>query len=385
MLNKSHHLFPIKKDFAYLSHCSISPLYAPARERAAEVLTAQSRRGILGMNEHSGVLDCLRTHLASILRTDPDNCAFIKNTAEGMGMIANGFPFRAGEEVVSYVHEYPSNHYPWRLQEQRGVSLRLLPNRDMAKVNDTSLPCAWSLQDLKDLCTPWTRLVAVSHVQFSSGFAANLKHLGEFCAERGIDLVVDAAQSLGCLPVLPEQWNISAVVASGWKWLLGPVGTGVLYTSPAFREKLGHVLTGAELMRQDSDYLNHTWDPHGSARRFEYSTSHVALAASLATCLEQIHAHYGVHALKAETLQLQDMILNGLDREKYIPLEFPDINRSGILSVICKRRDPKDVQDMLQSQDIIASARSGYLRLAPFFSNSKEEVEKAVSALNELD
>ncbi|MBS3780512.1 MAG: aminotransferase class V-fold PLP-dependent enzyme [Desulfovermiculus sp.] len=382
MFDKSHELFPVQNHCAYLSHCSISPLYEPAREKGAEVLMAQTLRGITGIKEYSSVLDGLRTHLGSIFKTDPDNCAFIKNTSEGMGMIANGFPLDPGDEIISYIHEYPANHYPWRLQEQRGVSLRLLPNRYMTGGTGQDMPCGWSIEDLEALITTKTRLVAISHVQFSSGFAADLQQLGELCQKYNIDLVVDAAQSLGCLPILPEEWNISAVVASGWKWLLGPAGTGVMFTTPAFRQKLNHVLTGAELMRQDSDYLNHTWDPHTSAKRFEYSTSHVALAAALETCLREVHAHYGVEAIKKETFRLQDMILQELDQNKYTPLVFADDHRSGILSLICNYQDPETVQDTLKEQGVIASARSGYLRLAPFFSNTEDEMEKAIFVLN---
>lgn len=384
MFDKSPQLFPARNHFAYLSHCSISPLYGHARDQACDVLTAQSRNGVLGNMQFSSVLDSLRTHLGSVLQTAPENMAFVKNTAEGMAMIANGFPFQPGDEIISYIHEYPSNHYPWRLQDNRGVFLRLLPNRDMTRGLCGSRPCGWSLEDLEGMISPKTRMVAISHVQFSSGFAAELEQLGALCRHKGIDLVVDAAQSLGCLPISPEEWNISAVVASGWKWLLGPVGTGVMYTSPAFRSKLDHVLTGAELMRQDSDYLNHAWDPHRSARRFEYSTSHVALAAALETCLREVHAHYGVEAIRAETFRLQDMLLQGLNLDKYTPLVFPRGHRSGILALICHEREPDAVQGLLKDRGVIASARSGVLRMAPFFYNSEDEIEKAVSALNTI-
>ncbi len=306
MFNKNSSLFPVKDRFIYLSHCSISPLYSKAGAKGAEVLTAQSEKGILGAQEYKTALDRLHDQLARILKTDPNNLAFVKNTAEGMGLIANGFPFEAGDEIISYIHEYPSNHYPWRLQEKRGAILRLLQNRDLTG-GTTQGPCAWSLDDLEAMITPRTKLVAVSHVQFSSGFAADLKKLGDLCRGHEIDLIVDAAQSLGCLPIVPEELNIAAVVASGWKWLLGPVGTGVMFSTPAFREKLDHVLTGAELMRQDTDYLNHTWDPHQSGRRFEYSTSHVSLAAALEVCLREVQAHYGLEAIQTETFRLQDM------------------------------------------------------------------------------
>jgi len=102
----------------------------------------------------------------------------------------------------------------------------------------------------------------------------------------------------------------------------------------------------------------------------------------LDTCLREIHAFYGVHALQTETFRLQDMLIQGLDQNKYTPLVFADNHRSGILSLICHHQEPEAVQEQLKGQEVVASARSGYLRLAPFFSNTEEEMEKTISALN---
>ena len=384
MFDKSSSLFPSKEAHCFLAHCSISPLYAPAAQRATQVLSAQSRHGIVGIKQLPDILGDLHRGMAHLLQTGSENISFVKNTSEGMGMIANGYPFAPGDEIISYIHEYPSNHYPWRLQQERGVTLHCLPDRDLGQGQAGSLPCAWSMQDLEALISPKTRMIALSHVQFSSGFAADLQALGELCEHKGIDLVVDAAQSLGCLQLYPETMHISAVVASGWKWLLGPVGTGVMYTSPAFRHKLGHVLTGAELMVQDSDYLNHTWDPHTDGRRFEYSTSHLALAAALATCTQDISGRYGIQAIEQETFRLQDMLRSGLDPDLYTCLDLPDTNRSGILSVMCRKKTPEEVQDTLMDNGVVTSARSGYLRIAPFFCTTEEEIGKAVDLMNKL-
>ena len=98
------------------------------------------------------------------------------------------------------------------------------------------------------------------------------ERLGEFCRQRAIDLVVDCAQSLGCLPVRPEACHVAALASSGWKWLLGPWASGLLYTSPDFRRKLRPVMAGPGMMRQQLDYLDHRWNPHVDGRLFEYST-----------------------------------------------------------------------------------------------------------------
>lgn len=383
MFDKSSDLFPVKKNYIYLAHCGISPLYSGALRKELEIAQAQRDTGALAFKRYEDYLDELRSTAARLLNTSQENLAFVKNTTEGMGLIANGYPFEKGDQIISYVHEYPANHYPWKLQELCGVELVLLPNRDNPCGAAEGMPCSWSMADLEEIVNNKTKIIALSHVQFTSGFAADLKTLGDFCRSRGIDLVIDAAQSLGCLPVYPEQYNISAIASSGWKWLLGPVGTGLLYTSEQFRNKLGHVLVGAEVMLQGTDYLNHTWQPHHTARRFEYSTSPVSLAVALKACIEEIPLRYGLEKIQTEVFRLQDIILNHLDRDRFTPVEFSAEHRSGILSLIC-RDDPNLIIKALERNGVICSSRGGYLRLAPHFYISDEEIQRAVSILNSV-
>jgi selenocysteine lyase/cysteine desulfurase len=269
------------------------PLYGPALARQHEVALEHSRTGALVFSKYDPILDGLRQASAELLRTSPENVAFVKNTTEGIALIANGYPFQAGDQVISYVHEYPANHYPWKRLEQCGVELVVLPDRDITGNAPPGRAVAWTMRDLEERVTPRTRIVALSHVQFASGFAADLPALADFCWSRGIDLVLDAAQSLGALPIDVEKLKIAAVVASGWKWLLGPIGCGLLHTSPAFRQKLDLTMVGAESMQQATDYLDHTWNPFTSAKQFEYSTSPITLAAALECCVRELPLRYG--------------------------------------------------------------------------------------------
>lgn len=382
MFDKSDRLFPVKEKYIYLTHCGVSPLYSGAFQKEVEIARSQQDGGLLIFKRYPEFLDDLRAAAARLLKTSSENLAFVKNTSEAIGLIANGYPFEPGDQVISYVHEYPANHYPWRLQQERGVELILLPNRDITNAAVAQgRPCAWALSDLAERVTPKTRIVALSHVQFTSGYAADLKQLGQLCRSHHIDLVIDAAQSLGCLPIYPEEFNIAAVASSGWKWLLGPAGTGLFYTSPSFRDKLEHVMVGAELMLQGTDYLDHSWNPHFTAKRFEYSTSPISLAAALAVCIKDVPLRYGVEKIREEVFRLQGIILNTIDQDRFTPLLFPDDHRSGILSLVC-RQDPASLVSMLEQQGVICSCRGGYLRLAPHFYNSEAEIRRAVSILN---
>ncbi len=365
------------KERIFLAHCAVSPLSGPACDRLVETARAQRDLGLYAMEDYGPILEDVHRAAGELLKTDGADIAFLKNTSEGLGLIANGYPFEPGDEIISYVHEYPANHYPWRLQEKRGVRLKLLPNRDPEGRRTEGPPYAWSMEDLEEAVGPKTRVVALSHVQFTSGYAADLEKLGAFCRERGIDLVVDAAQSLGVLPVYPEQWGVAAVAASGWKWLLGPVGTGLLYTSEEFRDKLGHVMTGAELMRQGMDYLDHRWNPHSAAKRFEYSTSPIILASALSAAIEEINRR-GIEAVCREVRVLQNVFVNTLKATRTPPL-IDDGRCSSILSIFLENAE--HVARDLARKGIVVSARGGYLRIAPHFENTVAELETAATVL----
>ena len=382
MFDKRRELFPIGEQYVFLSHCGIAPLYSQALRAEYEVALAQSRTGSLIFRRYDAILDGLRQAAAQLLGTSPDNLAFVKNTTEGIGLIASGYRFAPGDQVISYVHEYPANHYPWKLQERRGVELVLLPDRDITGAAPSGLPVAWTMQDLEARITQRTRIVALSHVQFASGYTADLKALADLCRARDIDLVLDVAQSLGCLPIDVEQLGLAAAVSSGWKWLMGPMGTGLLYTSATFRQKLDPVIVGAETMQQGTDYLDHTWTPFPTAKCFEYSTSPIAIAAALECCVREVPLRYGVEAIHAEIRRLQAIFLQALDRTRIRPIFADQAVRSSILSLIVP--DARNVCRALLKENVICTERGGYLRIAPHFYNTEDDVERAATLLNSM-
>lgn len=358
-------------------------MYAPAAEAAKRFIDrhCQAGRGLFA--DYADALTSFREKAAQWLRTSPDNIAYVSNTSAGINLVANGYPFEPGDQIISYVHEFPANHYPWVLQQRRGVELVLLSDVDPAGGLPAHSPRGWSMAELEQKVTDRTRVVAISHGQFSSGYAADLKSLGELCAERNIDLVVDAAQSLGVLPLYPEAHGIAAMAASTWKWVLGPRGGGLMYTSPAFRAKLMPTMVGAGLMKHRYEYLNHTWDPVDDARRFEYSTLPWEHLLAIDKVLEDIFLKYPTEAIRDEVFRLQDSLLAQLDRERFAPVLFARPHRSGILAVRTQM-DLLSLVEMAEREGVIVSAPGGYLRLAPHFYLTDSEIAEAAEILNTL-
>ena len=379
---KSRESFPIKESTIYLNHCGIAPLYSGALRAQQEFSELHMRRGIAVFAEIPNPLTAFHEVAGRLLTAPAEDISFMKNTAEGLSLIAAGYDLKPGDEIISYVHEYPSNHYPWRLQERRGARLVLLDDVDPTGNLPAGCPRGWSLEELASRINERTRIVALSHVQFTSGFAADLPRLAELCRARGVDLIIDAAQSLGCLPIDAPGLGLAAVAASGWKWLMGPIGTGLLYTSPQLRSRLNVTLAGADIVQQGDDYLNHTWKPFTDGRMFEYSTAALALTVALRACIEDLFLEPDVHAIQRENLRLQDRLLERLNPRFFQYLRFALENRSGIMSF----RVPEVAAFVSRSVEagVFVSARGGYLRIAPHFCNTDEEIDRAAAILNKI-
>lgn len=382
MFDKSEDVFPAKKKCLFLSHCAISPTQRHAKEAAQGFLDAMAEGGVSRLLGYYGLLPTFHQQFGWMLKTDAENISSVHNTAEGMCLIANGYPFQPGDEIISYIHEFPSNHYPWRLQEKRGVKLVLLDDSDpVGSLTGISSPRGWSMEELTRKVGSRTRIIALSHAQFSSGFTADLKQLGAFCKERMIDLVIDGAQSVGCLPLYPEEYNVSAVAVSCWKWLMGPFGSGLLYTSPGFRDKIELTMVGSSTMQQGIEYLDHTWNPHVDGRKFEYSTLPWEHLAALNGLLKNVFLRYSMEDIRKEVLRLQDVFLQHLDPDLFHPLLFPEANRSGILALLPKTDAGALVERLLQ-HDIVVTLRSEYIRVAPHFYLSDADMKKAAECFN---
>jgi len=367
----------------YMAHCGLSPLYSGAQNIMHQLIDLHASKGDALFRDHYiQELNLSKKLLGQYLNTAPENMALVKNTTEALSMVANGYPWEKGDEVILYTHEYPANYYPWINLQHRGVVIRELKNAMSMEGIPEHLPGKWLWDDLETMASTRTKMIVMSHVQFVSGYAADLEKLGAFCHVRGIAFIVDGAQSLGALPVDVEKFHISALSGSGWKWLMGPMGIAPFYTSPELREKLSLTVVGAETMEQGTDFLNHSWNPHPSARRFEYATSPVYLVAGLNRVLEEVFLKQEPVALAERLFLLQDHFLERLDHPEIRPLKWPKAHRSGILSLY--HPSPDALSDYLREKGIVIAPRGGYVRVAAHYYNTESEMEYLVTVMNEF-
>lgn len=364
---------PAADRFVYLNHAAIGPMPAAAVERAQESLRGTAEGGDLDWPERQRHVESARALAARLLGSaEPSRVAFTENTSAALSLVAEGLPWRDGDNVVSAAPEYPSNIYPWMNLERHGVELRLAPEVGGRVPVDGVV----SLMDER------TRVVALSWVQYASGYRIDLAAVAEACRRRDALLVVDAIQGLGALALDAEAVGADAVAAATHKWLLGPEGVGLLYLAPRALDRLHPVRAGWRSMRHMFEWDRFEVEWNEGALALECGTLNAAGIAAVEASLELLH-EAGPRRVERRVLALAARLAEGLAEAGYrvhTPREH-DGERSGIVSVVHPRRSAEELAALLEDAGIRAAHRAGRLRLSPHFYNGEEEIDRAVAEL----
>ncbi|GAB4277437.1 MAG: aminotransferase class V-fold PLP-dependent enzyme [Deferrisomatales bacterium] len=368
-------LFPVTRRLAYLNHAGVAPLSTPVA-RALEGATRECVEwGAARYDRLIAGVEAARKGAARLLGADPAEVAFVKNTSEGIAFVAEGFPWRPGEAAVVPEGEFPANVYPWMHLARRGVRMIRVPRRGGRLALDDYR---------RALEEPGVRVLAVSSVQFETGFRNDLEALGQMCRERGIFFFVDAIQSLGCLPVEPAALGIHALAADAHKWLMGPEGVGILYVAREAWERLEPVEVGWKSVADPLAFSSIRFELRADARKFEPGSLAVIPIHGLGAAVELI-LRVGVERIREQVLATVDWAVEGLRRRGYrILSSLEPGERSGILTFV-PRSDPAELAQRLLREKVFAAARGEGLRLSPHCYNDRGDVERLLDALDALD
>ena len=361
--------FPIAEDCIYCNHASTGPLPRRTAEAVQRLAEGQMLRGGLEYRAWLDAVAGLRAAAARLIHAAPEEIAVTSNTSQGLSFIANGVRWRSGDVVVGVADEFPANYFPWARLEQRGVRPRWLPLRQ-GKVD---------LDELDRTCDG-ARLLAISYVQYVSGFRIDLDAVGEICRRRGCLLVVDAIQGLGPFPVDVKRSGIHALASGGQKWLLSPEGTGFLYVDRELLPQLDVVELGWTNVAGFPEYSK---DPElrQDAGRFEAGTLNGLGCAGLRTSIELL-LEVGVERLARQVNALASRLYEKAPEKGYEPRAARDeASGSGIVSIRKDGVDAADLATKLLGEKIVAIPRFGYLRVSPHFYNTTDEIDRLAALL----
>jgi selenocysteine lyase/cysteine desulfurase len=363
--------FPQKKGLVYLNHAGVAPWprrTADAVKRFAEeniTIGAWHYPHWITIEKQLRVLACRLLNAPSV-----DDIALIKNTSEGLSIIAHGLDWQPGDNIVTSDQEFPSNHIPWQTLTELGVELRKANLATEATPEDS----------LITLVDEQTRLLTISSVQYASGLKMNLERLGQFCKERKILFCIDAIQSLGALNFNCQTISADFVIADGHKWMLGPEGIGIFYCQPEAREMLKLHQFGWHMVEAVGDYERKDWSIARSARRFECGSLNMigifALRESLSLLLDEIGMANVERAVLANAAYLIDQIQAEPELQLLSP--YSQERRSGIITFKRHGIEPSALYQYLMDQGVICAQRGGGIRFSPHFYTSIEGLSQAL-------
>lgn len=365
------HLFPVAQRYVYLNHASVSPFSTPVCVAMRNVLNGVSEHADRKFGEWEREISLARAAAARLVNARSYQIAFLRNTSEAISVIANGMEWRAGDNIVSPAGEFPANVYPWARLKDRGVELRLQPEREGLVDSD----------ELLSLVDERTRIVAVSWVQFGTGQRLDIRRIGRFCHERNILFLVNAIQGLGALQLDVERDYVDVFAAGGHKFLMGPKGAGLLYVSERALQKVTPSVIGWTAVRDYDDYLAHDLEFREGAFRFEGGTLNEVGICGLGQALE-LFLKVGPEKIEQHLLFLNQYLTTKVEDCGYRVLTTGKLeDRSAIIVFDGDGFSADDTCQRLASLGIIVSTRLGRLRVAPHFYNSCADIDRLVEAL----
>lgn len=371
-----HPEFPLADDLIYLNHAAVSPWPLRTCKAVTEFAEQNTRYGSHFYPEWLKKETALRKQLQTLLNApSEDDIALVKNTSEAISFVAYGLTWNPGDNIVSSNEEFPSNRMPWQSLQNQGVEFR-----------EADLSAApYPEEALFRLVDDRTRLITISSIQFASGLRMDLEKIGRFCKQNSILFCVDAIQSLGAVQFDVQAYHADFVMADGHKWMCGPEGLGVFFTTPEARAQLKLTQFGWHMMENTHNYENKPWKTHPGSKRFECGSPNMlgihALSASLSLLLET-----GMDQVEQDVLSNAEMLMKAVSDHPNLEL-ITDKNaklKSGIIVFKHKILTNFVLFRKLQQAGIVCAQRGQGIRLSPHFYHSEDELKSTLNILTEL-
>jgi cysteine desulfurase/selenocysteine lyase len=375
---------PVASKYAYFDHAAVAPLPSATAQAIAHYATQASEGGDLDWPHWSAGVARLRSNAARLIGAADDEIALVSNTTQGIGLVAEGYPWKAGDNVVVPANEFPSNLLPWKNLERRGVELRTVPVEPSGEID---------LGRLANHIDRRTRIVSISWVGFCSGYRIDIDKVVELVHQRGSLLMLDAIQGLGVYPLDVTRTPVDFLCADGHKWLLGPEGAGILYVRQEHLNLLQPLGIGWNSLDSGG------FDPasthiKSSASRYEGGSTNMPGMLGLGESvriLQDLGASHASGPIAEAVLHNADCMeeqLRRADLTAHLPAARE--HRSGIVPIGWEAADQAGETAYLAARKhcirrgVVLSVRGGRLRASTHAYNNESDIERLVEALSEF-
>ncbi|OZC03033.1 aminotransferase class V-fold PLP-dependent enzyme [Rubricoccus marinus] len=355
----------------YLDHAATGPLATPTVEAMTAYLLERSRTSPNNFETVLPRLEAGRAAIAQLIGTGAENVEYVPNTSYGINVLARGLAWKAGDRVAVPESEFPANLLPWLALEPLGVTVDRIPCTDGC----------FSLQDAEAALTPQTRVLAVSWVQFLSGFRAPLAELGAMCRARGVLLAVDGIQGVGALEMRFDELGLDFLASGGQKWMLGPQGSAFVAVAPALQTQLEPMRGWLNGPVDWEDFGSTGLDVHPDATRFRVGTLATAPILGLLASVEQF-LDAGTAEVESSVLRASGRLGAALDALGLSRWGASGEPRSGIVTY--EHGAPDALREHLLARGVWISVRDRKLRFAPHATTSDDDLDRTAEAVRDF-
>ena len=367
---------PICQNWVYFDHAAVGPLPQPAAQQITDWCHQATHEGDTVWPSWHRAVQQMRQTAAGLIHASVDEVALVNSTTQGIGLVAEGFPWRAGDNVVLLRNEFPSNLYPWMNLASQGVEARIVDPDHDGRPN---------LDRVLEACDDKTRLVAASWVGFVNGYRIDLARWTAAIHEQGAYFFLDAIQGLGVFPLDLQQIPVDFLAADGHKWMLGPEGAGLFFVRNQHLDLLRPLGVGWNSVVQNFDFdtIQMQWKP--TAARYEGGTMNTVGFLALGASLEMLRSCGLAHnssRLEQQVVQLGDYAVDRLQAvgAEIISLREPG-HLSGIITFRLRDADHAAVREACLARGVVLSHRGGGLRISPHAYNNESDVDRLMDCL----
>lgn len=372
--------FQLDDNIVHLNHAAVAPWPVVTRDAVISFANENVSIGSQRYNCWLKTEQQLKQRLARLINAQSsDEIALLKNTSEGLSLIAQGLRFNAGDNIVIPAEEFPSNKVVWQALETQGVDIRLVPVQD---IEEPELALINAMDE-------HTRLLSCSSVQFARGLVLDLNIIGKACKQSDVLFCVDAIQSLGAIVFDVQACFADFVVADGHKWMCGPEGTALFYCRKEVQDQLQLTQFGWHMLKDAFDFsaqnnsLALEQKIATGAQRFESGSPNMmgitALNASLGMLLE-----IGMENVQSRVIEKADYLLNQLTLLNNINIVSPTATGryAGIVTFQKSNVDNVKLYQHLQDNNVICAYRGNGIRFSPHFHTETKVMDKALKLVN---
>jgi selenocysteine lyase/cysteine desulfurase len=362
----------------WLNAAHQGPLPRLAAEAAGEALAAKLAPHRISDEAFTGVPRRLRELLGDLVGAPAEEIILGNSASWGLQVLANGLPWRQGDEVLVLADEFPATVFPWLVTERHGVRVRQL---------EPGQPVLTPGRLGREL-SPRTRVVAVNWVRSLTGHVVDVAGLHQVCERAGVHLVLNVTQGLGALPFDVRRLPVAAISCSGFKWLCGPYATGFAWIRPDVLRTM-HPVQAYWLAQPDGAELDlnregeHRLRGDLGARGYDvFGTANFLNFLPWAAALEYLLAQ-GTEAIAAYDQALTGQLIGLLGDSDY-HFVSPTVPGQRAAIVVISAADPHDNEaacQRLTEAGIDAALRAGNIRLSPHLYNTSGQIQYAAAIL----